>query len=163
MAIIRRNEGSTPATREWDPLRFMHDMLRWEPFHGAWSLRPLGGLGEQPFEPLFDVKETKDACVLKADLPGVKEEDLEISLSGNMLTVSGKRESEKTEEGETYFASERAYGGFTRSFTLPEYVDAEQVRAELRDGVLTLLLPKRPESQPKRISIGSGKGEKAKA
>lgn len=166
MAIIRRNEGGTPATRgEWDPFRFMQDVLRWEPFHGAWPRHAgVTSGGSYPFEPLFDVKETKDACVLKADLPGVKEGDLDISLSGNMLTVSGKRETEKQEEDETYFTCERSYGGFTRSFTLPEYVDAEHVRADLRDGVLTMVLPKRPEAQPKRITLGGGaKGEKAKA
>ena len=80
------------------------------------------------------MKETKDAYVFRADLPGVKDEDLEISLTGNRLTVSGHREQEKREQSETYYATERAYGSFSRTFTLPDGTDARarQRRAEER-------------------------------
>ena len=110
------------------------------------------------------MKETKDAYVFKADLPGVKEEDVELSLSGNMLTISGKKEEEHKEESEQYYAMERTYGSFSRSFSLPDSVDSEHVTAELKGGVLAVNVPKRPEAQPKKIAIGKSGGEaKAKA
>jgi HSP20 family protein len=107
------------------------------------------------------VKETNEAFVFKADVPGLKEDDLEISLTGNRLTVSGKRDEERRDENERFFAYERSYGTFTRTFTLPDGVDTEHVNADLKDGVLTLTLPKRPEVQPKKIQLKSGKTAKA--
>jgi HSP20 family protein len=72
-----------------------------------------------------------------------------------MLTISGQREEEKKDEGDRYFAYERSYGTFSRSFTLPEGADTEHVRAELKDGVLTIVVPKKPEVQPRRIDVQS--------
>jgi len=124
-------------------------------------------LGEETgaFVPTFDVKETKDSFVFRADLPGVKDSDVDISLTGNRLTISGRRQEENKEEGEQFYAYERSYGSFSRSFTLPEGIDAEHVQADLKDGVLTVVLPKKPEVQPKRIALkgGGGDGGKAKA
>ena len=161
--IIRRRQESAPSvSREWDPWRMMNDLLRWDPFREMGFIRP--GAEEGQFLPTFDVKETKDAYIFKADLPGVKESDLDISITGNRLTVSGKREAEEKQEGDTWYAYERSYGSFTRSFTLPEGIDPDHVRAELKEGVLTLYLPKRPEAQPKRVQLKSGsEKEKAKA
>jgi HSP20 family protein len=105
------------------------------------------------FVPKFEVKETKDALVLRADLPGVKLEDLDVSVKGDLLTVSGKREQEKKTSEETWHMVERSFGGFTRSFTLPEAVDTKALGAELKDGVLTLTLPKAPEAKPQRVQI----------
>ena len=107
------------------------------------------------FTARFDVKETKDAYVIKADLPGVKEDDLEVSLNGSMLTIRGKREEERKEEGDNYYAIERSSGSFTRSFTLPESSDGDNVSADLKDGVLEVRLPKKAEAQPRKISIGT--------
>ncbi len=84
-----------------------------------------------------------------------------MSLTGNLLTVNGLRDQEERHEGENFFADERTFGSFTRAFTLPDGVDGEHVNAELKDGVLTLQIPKKPEHQPKRISIKVA--EKAKA
>src|SRR4029078_208861 len=106
------------------------------------------------FVPRFDVKETQDAYVINADLPGVKDEALNVSLNGNLLTISGTREEEHREEGESYYAMERSHGSFARSFTMPDSVDGESVTADLKQGVLTVRIPKRPEAQPKRIAIG---------
>jgi HSP20 family protein len=142
-----------------DPFRMMDALLRWDPFPGDW-----GGVSQTlDFAPRFDVKETKDAYVINADLPGVKDEELDVSLSGNLLTISGKREEEHREEGESYYAMERSHGSFARSFTMPDGVDAENVSADLKRGVLTLRIPKKPEAQPKRIEIGKGGEPKAKA
>jgi len=131
----------------------MRDLLRWDPFREiapAWS--SLEGVS---FAPAFEVKETKEGFVFTADLPGVAEKDLQVQLSDNRLSISGKRESEKTEQGDTYYTSERSYGSFTRSFTLPEGVDRDKLRAELKSGVLSVTAPKRPEAQPKKISVAS--------
>ena len=98
--------------------------------------------------------------MFRADLPGVKESDLEISLTGNRLTISGRREQERHEQGDTFYASERSYGSFTRAFTLPEGVDGDNVNADLKSGVLTLSVPKKPEVQPRKVSINASGGEK---
>ncbi len=164
MAIIRRRDvgpGSVEPTGEWNPFEMMRDLMSWEPFREFTRGAPAG----VEFVPSFEVKERKDAFLLKADLPGVREDDLDVSLTGNRLTISGKREDEKKEEGERYYTYERSYGTFSRSFTLPEGIDSEHIEADLKEGVLNLTIPKRPEVQPKKISLlkGSNRGEKAKA
>ena len=125
----------------------MRDVLRWDPFREL-EAAPAGDYGL--FSPSFDVKENKDGYVFRADLPGVREEDLDISLTGNRLTISGKREQEKHEQGDTYYASERSYGSFSRAFTLPDGTDGENVKADLKNGVLQVIVPKKPEVQPRR-------------
>ena len=154
--IIRRGERST----EWEPMRRMRELFGWDPFA---EMLPYGGPVEMQFEPRFEVKETKDAYVFKADLPGVTEDDIDISLTGNRLVVSGKRECEERREDERFYAYECSYGSFTRAFTLPEGIDADRVNADMKNGILTLTIPKRPEAQPKKISLKpGGGGEKAK-
>lgn len=164
MALIRRNENERSLTRAqpqgWDPFEMMRQMMSWDPF-AELSRSFTGGAGFSNFNPSFELKETKDAFVFKADLPGVKEDDLEVSLTGNRLTVSGKRDEEVRQEDDRYFAYERSFGAFSRSFTLPSGADADHVDADLKSGVLTLVVPKKPEAQPKRIQLKSG--EKAKA
>jgi HSP20 family protein len=157
MANLIRREAGTPSLFEgrWDPFRVMREMLRWDPFVEALPTEI-----EPTFVPRFEVKEAKEAYIFKADLPGVEEKDLDISLTGNRLTVNGKREAEKRTEEERYYAYERTYGSFTRSFTLPDGADAEHVKAELKNGVLTLVVPKVPEHQPKKIAL-RGEGGKA--
>ena len=166
MAIVRRlqdPERAITRARGWDPFEMMQDLMRWDPFREM-SRRMVG---DEPaaFNPTFDVKETKDSYVFRADLPGVKEDDLDISLTGNRLAITGHRQAENKEEGEQFYAYERSYGSFSRSFTLPEGIDAEHVQADLKDGVLSVVLPKKPEVQPKRIALkgGAGEGGKAKA
>lgn len=155
--LIRRDNreatrGTTPEPRV-DPFRVVDALLRWDPYRGGdWS----GVASGTEFAPRFDVKEVKDAYIIKADLPGVKDADLEVALNGNILTVSGRLEEEQREEGEAYYAMERVHGSFARSFTLPESVESSGVTAELKDGVLTVRIPKKPEAQPKRIPIAKG-------
>ncbi len=160
--VVRRGNGGRIAAAqqqpeaEWNPFRMMRDLARWDPFR---ALAPLGFDDTAgAFVPPFEVRESKDAYVFKADMPGVKEEDLEITAVGNRLTVSGKRESElqAQDESDTFYLYERSYGTFSRTFTLPEGVDTESIRAEMKNGVLTLVVPKRPESMPKKIQIKSG-------
>ncbi|MEI9941894.1 MAG: HSP20 family small heat-shock protein [Pseudomonadota bacterium] len=156
---VHRENGNQPSlsarysAREWDPFRAMRELVRWEPFG---ELSPsFRELQSAAFSPNFEVKETKDGFVFRADVPGVKDADLDVKLTQNRLSISGKRDSEKTEKGDTYFTSERSYGSFSRSFTLPDGVDVDQLKAELKEGVLTLSLPKKPESQPKKIAVTS--------
>jgi HSP20 family protein len=156
--IIRKNTGQMATTgTEWDPFRMMRDMLRWDPFREIMPRFPTFEEKGVAFMPDFEVKETKDAYVFKADLPGVEDKDLEVTLNANRLTVSGKREAEAREEGDTWYAYERTFGNFSRSFTLPEDVNSDDVRADLKNGVLTVAVPKKPERQPKKIEV---KGEK---
>ncbi|HLK91280.1 MAG TPA: HSP20 family small heat-shock protein [Polyangia bacterium] len=164
--LIRKYPGSELAQSgaAWDPVRLMRDMLRWDPFREIEAV--LSPTDVRGFAPTFEVTETKDAYLFRADLPGVKEQDLEISLTGTRLAISGHREQERHEQSDTFYASERAYGSFSRSFTLPEGVDGENVSADLKNGVLTLTVPKKPEVQPKKIAVGNGgqkTGDKAKA
>lgn len=159
--IATRRNQAAPITRrfgEWDPFEQMRELMQWDPFQEL-PRRWLGGEGAEVFTPTFDVREEKDAFVFKADLPGIKEKDVEISITGNRLTVSGKREQENVEERESYYCRERSYGSFSRTFTLPDSVDADKIEANMQDGVLTLRLPKSPEAQPKKIALKVGNAE----
>jgi len=153
---LRRNQESNMPARAGqsyfsvDPFRLMDTLLRWDPYQ---ETAPSTRQGDT-FLPAFEVKETKDSYVFKADMPGVKDSDLDISLTGNHLTITGKREAEKEEDVRNYYTYERTYGTFSRTFTLPQAADAENVHADLKEGVLTLLVPKKPELQPKRINLG---------
>jgi HSP20 family protein len=162
--LIRRDHQGVarqqPQDYRWDPFRVMDAFLRWDPFRSEHALLPTGG----EFSARFDVKEAKDAYVLRADLPGVKEDAVDVSLNGNLLTISGKRDEENREEGDQYFALERSHGSFTRSFALPDNVDSEGISADLKNGVLTVKIPKKPEAQPRKISVGkTAEPGKAKA
>lgn len=158
MRIMSKREPERAITRPrgWDPFETMQELLRWDPFRPLTSSSAVG----ETFSPDFEVKETKDAYHFKADVPGIKEENLDVSLTANRLTVAGHREEEKREDDDRYFTYERSYGSFSRSFTLPEGVDTEGVQAELKDGVLSVTIPKKAETQPKRISLRpSGKAK----
>lgn len=154
---IRKNDvpAARPATpvapQTWEPARLMRSLFNWDPFQEMAPFRPFDE--KWAFVPAFEVKETKEAYVFKADVPGVKEKDIEVQMTGNRLTISGKREEEKRDEREQYYAYERTYGSFSRSFTLPEGVDGTKAMAEMKDGVLLLTLPKTPEAQPKKIEV----------
>jgi HSP20 family protein len=154
--LIKRNDGNQPL-QTWDPFQEMRDtmreMFRWDPFQ---ALAPLAGSQRAMWQPGFDVRETPDAYVVEADLPGVSENDVEITMTGNRLQISGKRDVAEECKQSTFYCSERFHGSFVRAFTLPDGVDADQASSSFRDGVLTVRLPKRPEAQPRRIAIGSG-------
>jgi HSP20 family protein len=163
--IRRRNEperGGEVAPygqQPWTPLRVMNELLRWDPF-GDYGNAALARVG---FVPSFDVRETKDAYVFTADLPGMREEDIDLSLTGNTLTVSGRREAEETQDGDQWYFSERSHGEFRRSFSLPEGGDPNRASAEFKNGVLRITVPKRPEVQPRRIALGTKGSGSAKS
>jgi HSP20 family protein len=132
--------GSNGATR-----------FRNDPFALA---RELFTLDTPAYNPAFNVKETEDAYVIEADLPGVAEADLEVTLDRNQLTITGTRNAEKNEERDSYHLYERRYGAFSRSFTLPRAADPEAVAAKLDRGVLRVTVPKKAEAKPRQIPIG---------
>lgn len=143
MAIIRTNGGNRSILR--DPYSLARELLGWDPFLTA---RPASA-----FVPAFEVKETNDAFMLRADVPGVEEKDLDVGIHNGVLTVSGSRQSEERREGESYAVYERQYGSFSRSFSLPDMADGEGIEAKLDNGVLELKIPKKAEAKPRKIAI----------
>lgn len=119
----------------------------------------LGGYGTaRSFTPAVDVRVTDDAIMFCMDVPGVKREDLTVTLEHRELTVKGVRKLEASDREQMSLG--RAYGNFSLSYALPDTVDGEHLSADLADGVLTIRVPKRPSAQPRRIQIGSGDASK---
>ena len=138
-------------------MRTMRDLLRWDPFREMAPLIPgIPALEFAEWNPSFDVVENKDAYVFKADVPGVNKDDLEITTTGNRIQVSGKRDTEHEDKTETRYTYERQTGSFTRIFTLPEGADLVHAKSDLKDGVLTLVIPKIAAAQAKKIPISTG-------
>ncbi len=136
-------------------------LVRWTPFADMDRLqRELSGLfdssnghTEHAWKPAVDVNEDAQRIELTFDLPGVKQEDLDIQVDKNVLTLRGARKIERKQDKEYAQRYERVTGSFSRSFTLPQTVDVEKIAAQLKDGVLTLTLPKKAEAQPKQIKV----------
>ena len=158
--LIRKNEQQQLMPPSWEPLRLMRDLMGFDPF--AEMFPTVNRSEAMTFAPRFEVKETKDAYLFKADLPGIEEKDIDVRVENNTLTVQGERKIEKEEKEENYRRVERQYGSFTRTFTLPQTVDSEKVSANYDKGVLKISLPKKAEAKPKQIkvNIGSEKGER---
>lgn len=119
-------------------------------------LSPLAGseeLSSRGWLPPVDIRETDEALTLHAEIPGLTKDDVNITLENNVLTISGERKFEKDAKKDNYHRIERAYGAFSRSFSLPANVRTDQVRASFKDGVLTVSLPKAEEAKPRRIEI----------
>ena len=145
----------------------MNTTARWEQSRGSTSLQDqVNRLFEGNFTrdrsghadlatwaPPVDIYETENELVVKADLPDLHEKDIDIRVTNNTLTIRGERKFEKDINEDNYLRIERAYGSFTRSFSLPNTVNSENIRAEYRNGVLTLHMAKREESKPKQIKI----------
>src|SRR5688572_25287271 len=111
------------------------------------------GIARGAWAPSVDIYENKDQIVLEAELPGMKQEEFDLSIENNVITLRGERKFEKTEENDNYHRVERSYGAFTRSFTLPQTVSVEGATAEYSNGVLRVTLPKREETKARRIEI----------
>jgi HSP20 family protein len=116
------------------------------------------GLARGAWMPSVDIFENKDSIVLEAELPGMNREDFELTIENNTLTLRGERRFEKRNEGDNYHRVERSYGSFTRSFTLPQGIDEDQIAADFNNGVLTVRIPKAALPQPRRIQVGGGTG-----
>lgn len=114
---------------------------------------------ERTFQPAVDIFEEKEAIVVRAEIPGVKLEDVSITVENDLLTIEGERRLEKREDGD-YHRVEMSYGRFTRSFALPKTLAADAIEANLDAGVLTVRLPKRQEAKPRKIDVKIGSGPK---
>jgi len=142
-------------------------MTRWEPLRGLNTLqeqvnrlfedsvtRTRSGQAElASWAPAVDIFETENELVVKADLPDVQEKDIDVRVENNTLTIRGERKFNNEVHEDNYLRVERAYGTFTRSFSLPNTVNTEGIQAEYRNGVLSVRLPKREETKPKQIKI----------
>lgn len=114
----------------------------------------------QTFDPAIDVRASESEVVFLCDLPGVKQEDIDVTLQNHVLTIKGKRTFEG-KEGEQVLLG-RAYGAFSRAYTLPDSLDEENLTANLADGVLTIRIPKHPKARPRKISIGGSNAKQLK-
>jgi HSP20 family protein len=143
-------------------------ITRWDPFREVMALQNRvnslfrdmneseGPLTTASFVPAVDIYEDNKKVVLKLEVPGIEEKDLDIRVENNTLTVKGERKFEKEEKEENFHRIERRYGSFYRAFTLPSTVDTEHINANYKNGVLALELSKKPEAQPKQIKVNVG-------
>jgi HSP20 family protein len=151
----------------------MNAITHWDPFRGLTSLQDQvnrlfdnthEGRGGQAdlatWAPAVDIYEGENELIAKVDLPGVSESDIDLRVENNMLTIRGERKFEKSVNEENYLRVERAYGSFTRTFSLPNTVNPDAINATYNQGVLTVHIPKREESKPKQVKINvSGNGK----
>jgi HSP20 family protein len=137
-----------------------HDLDEMERRFEDWIDRPFFNRGvfrEREWAPFMEMLDKEDRYVVKAELPGMKGEDVDISVSDNILTIKGEKKSSKEVKEEDYHFSERSYGSFCRSITLPSSINIEKIDARFEDGVLEVTLPKSPEVKPKKIAISTKK------
>jgi HSP20 family protein len=148
----------------------MQTISRLDPFRGINSLQDqVNRLFDETFSrgrsaesemgtwaPAVDIYETEQELVLKADLPEVIQQEIDIRIENNMLTIRGERKFHNEVSQDNYLRIERAYGPFTRSFSLPNTINTEAIKADYHNGVLSIRMPKREESRPKQIRIGVG-------
>ena len=149
----------------------MNAITHWDPFRGLTSLQEQvnrlfdqqGRSGQADlatWAPAVDIYEGQNELVAKVDLPGVEEKDIDVRIENNTLTIRGERKFEKSVNQDNYLRVERAYGSFTRTFSLPNTVNPEGINASYNQGVLTVHMPKREESNPKQVKINvSGNGK----
>lgn len=163
-------EGGLPAPRgtaERHPLLSLRDEMDrvFDDLFASFPLVPFGGrrLAADPWRrfqgmfeatfPTVDVAEHDSDYRITAEVPGMKEKDIDLSLAGGVLTIRGEKKQEKEEKKEDFYVSERRYGSFQRSFRLPEDVDADKVEASFKSGILTITLPKSAEAEARRKKI----------
>jgi HSP20 family protein len=119
---------------------------------GRWPVRS-SGLMESSWSPAVDVFDSKDNIMVKADIPGLRKEDIDIAVHGDTLTIRGEKKEEKETKDKNYVKTERFYGSFNRALTLPSEVDAGKVKASYKEGVLEITLPKKEDAKPKQIKV----------
>ena len=147
MAIVR-----------WDPFRDLN--LLQDRMNRLFDDAGRGWRADEPaatttWSPAVDIFETEGEIVVKAELPGMERKDITLHLENNVLSLRGERKFEKETKDENYHRIERSYGAFSRSFAIPATVDEEKIRAEYKDGVLNIVLPKKEQARPKQIKIAT--------
>lgn len=168
MALSNRKEAKKMATgTALAPARAFRNLFATDPFRLLQQrmnnlfeepFTPLAFQGEEPFTlttwtPSCDVYETNGEIIVKAELPGLKKEDVKVTIENNVLMIRGERKFEGEVKRENYYRIERSYGEFLRSFTLPLSIDAKKINAEFKDGMLKIALPKMEEAKPKAVDI----------
>jgi HSP20 family protein len=151
----------------------MNSVIRWDPFRNVSNLQaqvnrlfesnwPGRGTDSSlaTWAPAVDIYETENELVLKADLPDINEKDLDIRVENNTLSIHGERKFEQEVKEDNYLRIERSYGSFTRGFTLPNTVNTEAIKAEYKNGVLRIEMPKRAEAKPKQVKVNVTNGTK---
>lgn len=147
------------AITRWDPMHEMREMTRrmermFEPAHNV-AMEPFAGLNVRgEYWPAVDVYEDKDEILLRAELPGLERKHVELLVENSTITIRGERKLEKEEKRENYHRIECTYGAFARSFVMPTNIDVEKIRAEMREGVLFVHVPKREGAKGRAITIG---------
>jgi len=153
MALVRWS----PRSELWDPFANLTDIREEMNRLFDTSLRRYGGVGpDGGFLPACDIVEEKDALHLRMDLPGLRKEDVAVTLQDNVLTIRGERKPEAATKEAGYYLRERVYGAFSRTIELPVTVDAGKIDAHFRDGVLHVMLPKTEAAKPKQIDVKIG-------
>lgn len=150
------------ALMRWRPMRDLLSIQEevnrlFDEFFGRFPSRL--DIFETGWSPSVDIRETKDDIIVEAELPGIKQDDVSVSITDNVLTIKGEKKQEKEVKEEQYHRIERSYGAFQRSFTLPTVVQADKAKATFKDGVLKVVIPKAEEAKPKEIKIEVGEGE----
>ncbi|HUU21233.1 MAG TPA: Hsp20/alpha crystallin family protein [Phycisphaerae bacterium] len=143
--VKRRRERGEPLARLHDEINTLFGR-----FFEDWPFMPARG---ETWWPAMDVADEEDKIVIKAELPGVNADDIDISVVNNILTLSGEKKETAERKEEKYWHVERYYGSFRRDITLPATVDAEAVEADYHDGVLTVTLPKTEKAKPRKITV----------
>ena len=155
MAIVRWEPLRDLVTAQTDFGRLLREAFA--PFSGETEL------STRAWAPAVDIYETDSDIVLKAELPGVDPKDVEVRVEDNTLYLKGERKFEKEVKEQNYHRVERSYGTFARSFSLPNSISADKAKAEFKDGLLTITMPKREEAKPKTVKIDVAASEPAKS
>lgn len=145
------------ALVRWDPFRELEEVSdRLNRMFARPATRTVNGKETMivaDWTPSVDISETEGEYQIKAEIPDVKKEDVKVTLEDGVLTIQGERKQEKEEKGKKYHRIERSYGSFVRTFSLPDVIDEDKVKAEFKDGVLNLHLPKSEKAKPKAIEV----------
>lgn len=160
-AQMQRGERGMKALTRWNPFREMEELerrmsalLNWRPFgRQTVTLVEDEDITVPEWSPLVDIVEDEKEYLIKVELPEVQKDDVRVTVEGGTLTISGERKAEKEQKGRRFHRIERYYGRFERSFAIPDDAEADNVKAEFKDGVLRVHLPKSEKARPKQIEV----------
>jgi HSP20 family protein len=151
MANIVRGTGNGNIAR--DPFALARELLGWDPLV-RYDVPSRQAAQVATFMPTFNVVEREDGYHISADIPGVRDEDVDVTVQDGYLVVSGNRNQEQRKEGDNYYVYERRYGNFSRAFQLPDNANVDSVEASLKDGVLEIRIAKRESAKPRKVPLG---------
>src|SRR5262245_47663145 len=148
MRLVPWTRDFETAARNWPASRIFEEFFSDAPFRS-------NAEGTPSWRPAVDILEKGGNLVLRAEVPGMNQKDIELKLEGNVLTLKGERKLAEQDDSKPYHRLETSYGAFSRSFTLPETVDRDNIKAEYRDGILTITIPQKPEVKPRVIPVNN--------